>query len=71
MAHASKVVAEDGLFSFNGANVANWNNLFKEAIEAIGEDSSFIDETIAGQTEKRNQYISMMEKYFARVESVL
>jgi len=71
VAHASKVVAEDGLFSFNGANVANWNNLFKEAIEAIGEDSSFIDETIAGQTEKRNQYISMMEKYFARVESVL
>ena len=67
VAHASKVVAEDGLFSFNGANVANWNNLFKEAIEVIGEDSSFIDETIAGQTEKRNQYISMMEKYFGLI----
>ena len=71
VAHASKVVSEDGFFSFNGANVANWNILFKEALEAIGEDSAFIDETIAHQTEKRNQYIAMMEKYFARVESVL
>ena len=71
VAHAGKVVAEDGLFSFNGANVANWNNVFKEALEAIGEDTSFIDETIVRQTEKRNQYIAMMEKYFARVESVL
>ncbi len=71
VAHAGKVVAEDGLFSFNGANVANWNNVFKEVLEAIGEDTSFIDETIARQTENRNQYIAMMEKYFARVESVL
>ncbi|SFU43598.1 MerR family transcriptional regulator [Butyrivibrio sp. INlla21] len=71
VAHASRVIAEDGVFSFNGANVANWNNIFKEVIEAVGEDASFIDETIANQTQKRNDYISMMEKYFARVESVL
>ena len=71
VAHASRVVAEDGVFSFNGANVANWNNIFKEVIKAIGEDASFIDETIANQTLKRNDYIAMMEKYFARVESVL
>lgn len=71
VSHAGKVVAEDGLFSFNGANVANWNEIFKEAFEAIGEDASFIDETKATQTEKRNQYIAMLEKYFARVESVL
>ena len=71
VARASKVVAEDGVFAFNGANVANWNNIFKEAINAIGEDDTFIEETIATQKEKRNQYIAMMEKYFARVESVL
>ncbi|MBO4456487.1 MAG: MerR family transcriptional regulator [Butyrivibrio sp.] len=71
VSHAGKVVAENGLFSFNGANVANWNTYFKEVIEAIGCDATFIDETIAKQTEKRNQYITMMEKYFARVESVL
>ncbi|WP_029319808.1 MerR family transcriptional regulator [Butyrivibrio sp. AE3004] len=71
VASASRAVAENGFFSFNGGNVANWNNLFKEVLEAIGEDVSFIDETIAIQTEKRNQYIAMMEKYFARVESVL
>lgn len=71
VAHASKVVSEDGLFSFNGANVANWNNIFKETIEAIGEDASFIDKTIFAQTEKRQEYIFMMEKYFTRVESVL
>lgn len=71
VARASKVVAEDGVFAFNGANVANWNNIFKEAINAIGEDDSFIEETIAAQKEKRDQYIAMMEKYFARVESVL
>ena len=71
VAHASRVVAEDGVFSFNGANVANWNTIFKEVIKAIGEDASFIDETIANQTLKRNDYIAMTEKYFARVESVL
>lgn len=71
VARASKVVAEDGVFAFNGANVANWNNIFKEAINAIGEDDTFIEETIAAQKEKRDQYIAMMEKYFARVESVL
>jgi DNA-binding transcriptional MerR regulator/uncharacterized protein YfbU (UPF0304 family) len=71
VAHASKVVADDGLFSFNGANVARWNDYFKEAVEAIGEDAGFIDATIAKQTEKRDAYIAMMEKYFARVESVL
>ena len=71
VARASKVVAEDGVFAFNGANVANWNNIFKEAINAIGEDDTFIAETIAAQKEKRDQYIAMMEKYFARVESVL
>lgn len=71
IARASKVVAEDGVFAFNGANVANWNNIFKEAINAIGEDDTFIEETIAAQKEKRDQYIAMMEKYFARVESVL
>ncbi|RKM57384.1 MerR family transcriptional regulator [Butyrivibrio sp. X503] len=71
VAHASRVVAEDGVFSFNGANVANWNNVFKEVIEAVGEDASFIDETVDKQTLKRNEYIAMMQKYFARVESVL
>ena len=71
VARASKVVAEDGVFAFNGANVANWNNIFKEAINAIGEDDTFIEETIVAQKEKRDQYIAMMEKYFARVESVL
>ncbi|SEM12735.1 DNA-binding transcriptional regulator, MerR family [Butyrivibrio sp. ob235] len=71
VAHASSVVSEDGYFSLNGANVAKWNKYFKEAIEAVGVDASFIDEKIAKQTEKRNQYIAMMEKYFARVESVI
>jgi len=61
VARASKVVAEDGVFAFNGANVANWNNIFKEAINAIGEDDTFIEETIAAQKEKRDQYIAMME----------
>jgi DNA-binding transcriptional MerR regulator len=71
VAHASRVVAEDGFLAFNGANVSSWNDYFKEAVEAVGADSGFIDETIAKQTEKRDAYIAMMEKYFARVESVI
>ena len=71
VAHASKVVAKDGCFSFNGANVARWNDYFKEAMLAVGGDAGFIDETVERQTQKRNAYIAMMEKYFARVESVL
>ena len=65
------MVAEDGFLAFNGANVSSWNDYFKEAVEAVGADSGFIDETIAKQTEKRDAYIAMMEKYFARVESVI
>ncbi len=71
VAHASRVVAEDGFLAFNGANVSSWNDYFKEAVEAVGSDSGFIDETITKQTEKRDAYIAMMEKYFARVESVI
>lgn len=71
VANASRVVAEDGFLAFNGANVSSWNDYFKEAVEAVGADSGFIDETIAKQTEKRDAYIAMMEKNFARVESVI
>ncbi len=68
---ASKAVAKDGVFSFNGANVSKWNDCFKAAVEAIGEDAGFIDETVVRQTQKRESYIAMLEKYFARVDSVL
>lgn len=71
IAHASKATSDDGYLSTNGGNVANWHDLFKEALEAIGEDASFIDKVVALQTEKRDKYVAIMEKYFARVESVL
>ena len=71
MARASKVVAEDGCFAYNGGNVAKWNDYFKEAIDAVGGDSGFVDELIEKQTAKKNAYIAMADKYFARTESVL
>ncbi len=71
VAHASKVVSDNGLFSCNGANVARWHNYFKEAIDAIGEDSGFIDKIVKQKTEKREAYIEMSRKYFGKVESVL
>ncbi len=68
---ASKQVADNGYFSFNGGNVSVWNEHFKEAVEAIGEKTGFIDDTTARQIEKRDAYKAMLEKYFAKVESVL
>ena len=68
---ASKVLSRGGLFSCNGANNAKWNDYFKKAMEAVGGETDFIDKTVKRQTEKRNTYIAMMEKYFGKVESVL
>ena len=71
VAHAQNVITEDGMFSCNGGNVAKWNEFFKEALEAIGENPAFIDKVICEQTQKRESFISMLESYFGRVESVL
>ena len=71
VAHSKNVLSGDGVFSCNGGNVAKWNEYFKEAIEAIGEDAGFIDKVVKEQTQKREKYILLLEKYFGRVESVL
>jgi DNA-binding transcriptional MerR regulator len=69
--HASQVITDDGCFACNGGNVSKWNEYFKEALDAIGEDSGFIDKVIRKQNEKRDAYIAMANKYFVRVESVI
>lgn len=68
---ASKVLSEDGVFSCNGGNVAKWNEYFKEAVEAVGEDTGFIDKVVKEQTQRRESFVTLLDKYFGRVESVL
>ena len=57
---ASKVLDKDGIFSFNGGNISNWNYFFKDVLEEVGD-----------QTAKNKAMREMLERHFGKVESVI
>ncbi len=65
---ASKVLSDDGLFSFNTSSSTSWASFFKEAFEASGVDTSFIEKSISNVEETRKAKASMLNKYFGKVE---
>lgn len=67
---ASKVLDENGIFSFNGGNISNWNYFFKDVLEEVGVKTDFIDVKIADQTAKNKAMREMLERHFGKVESV-
>ncbi|MBQ8138246.1 MAG: MerR family transcriptional regulator [Lachnospiraceae bacterium] len=67
---ASKVLDENGIFSFNGGNISNWNYFFKDVLEEIGVKTDFIDAKIADQTAKNKAMREMLERHFGKVEPV-
>ncbi|MBR1650828.1 MAG: MerR family transcriptional regulator [Lachnospiraceae bacterium] len=67
---ASKVLDENGIFSFNGGNISNWNYFFKDVLEEVGVKTDFIDAKIADQTAKNKAMREMLERHFGKVEPV-
>ena len=68
---ASKVLDKDGIFSFNGGNISNWNYFFKDVLEEVGIKTDFIDVKIDDQTAKNKAMREMLERHFGKVESVI
>ena len=71
MERASKVLDKDGIFSFNGGNISNWNYFFKDVLEEVGTKTDFIDVKIGDQTAKNKAMREMLERHFGKVESVI
>lgn len=70
--HVGEVLSDDGMFSFNGAYVNDWNGWLKEILDELGVEESHFLETITLQEEKkRDELRAMLEQYFGKVESVL
>lgn len=67
----SQVLSDNGMFSYNGAYVNDWNNWLKEILDEFGGESDFLEKLTMNEIEKRDELKSMLSKYFCRVESVL
>ncbi len=65
----NSVLRKNGKFSVNGAEVSGWNYFFKELLQSVGADYGFIDVCIQKQMEERKGFITLLQKYFPRVES--
>ena len=67
----SQVLSDNGMFSYNGAYVNDWNSWLKEILDEFGGESDFLEKLTMNEIEKRDELKSMLSKYFSRVESVL
>lgn len=70
VARASKVLDKDGMFSINGPDVYTWNFFFKDAMAEAGIEVPFIDDVIAAQEKERDEFRTMVGKYFAKVDVI-
>ena len=70
VARASKVLEKGGMFSINGPDVYTWNFFFKDAMAEAGIEVPFIDDVIAGQEKERDEFRTMVGKYFAKVDVI-
>ncbi|MBP5654347.1 MAG: MerR family transcriptional regulator [Clostridiales bacterium] len=67
---ASIVLSPDGFFSVNGPDVTTWDQYFKDALAQAGIKEDFLDEKIAQSLAERDEYLKMLGKYFAKVETI-
>ena len=70
VARASRVLEKNGMFSINGPDVYTWNFFFKDAMAEAGIEVPFIDDVIAGQEKERDEFRTMVGKYFAKVDVI-
>ena len=67
---ASKVLAKDGVFSFNAEAVNGWHYFFKDALKNAGLKATFIDERINEQQAEQDACDEMLRKYFKKVDCI-
>lgn len=71
VAHCSKVLSKSGVFSINCSGVSTWHYYFKNVLEEIGLKAAFIQEIIEAKMEKGDADVTMLNKYFKKVEAVV
>lgn len=69
--NVKKVLSEDGVFSFNGAYVNDWNGWLKEILDELGIESKFLEELTLQEEKRRDELQDVLNNCFGRVESVL
>lgn len=70
VAKASKLLAKNGVFSFNAEAVSTWLFFYRSAFEEMGLKTSFIDNQIADKTLAQNKCEEMLSQYFSENEKV-
>ena len=70
VAKAGKVLNNGGFFSVNGPDVAVWDTYFKNVLDEVGIDTSFIDERVAENTRERDGFVAMLGKYFSEIVTI-
>lgn len=67
----SQVLCDDGMFSFNGAYVKDWNGWLKNILDELGCEGCFLEDLTNQEIMQRDELIALLSKYFGKVESVL
>lgn len=67
---AASVLAEDGMFSCNGAEVSREGDFWKVALENMGLKTDFVTTKNAEAQKQYDAFKSVLEKYFSRIEII-
>jgi len=67
----AEVLAEDGMFSCNGAEVSLEDEFWKQIFKDMKLSVDFISEKQKEAQEKREEFKALLEKYFKSAESVV
>lgn len=71
VAHCSQVLGKGGIFSTNFSDVSTWHYFFKDVLEEIGVKAAFIQEIIKTRMAERNANVTILNRYFEKVEAVV
>lgn len=67
---ASKVLAKNGVFSFNAESVNGWHYFFKDVLTKAQLNSSFIDQIINEEQSEQDARDEILKKYFKKVDLI-
>lgn len=70
-ARVREVLSDDGMFSYNGGYVSDWNVFLKEAFEKLGLEGDFLNALTEAQIAKRDKLYRALQQSFGKVESVI
>lgn len=67
----ASVLAKNGRFSCNGAEVSKWHGFAGEILSEAGVNTMFLNRIVSSEEKERNAFREMLERHFPCVESVL